>query len=283
MLIFLPLLLLFLSGWAPVECGIEFEETAWTRATWDEFKLYKPRSTWRIADNVVTGQHSQALTNMGYEFLSTVGPIYRVPKGTLGEKNSRITDWIDGKLEKNHAKEAFFSPICHVLMEVMWSSVVEAVVNEMEVTKPKVASWLPEACDLVQDSVVLRYELKGTDLGDKTPLEFALVSREGSTKATSEERHTIFEACLHLVKLRKEEITQALMGSAIQYQLTIMYFHSDNEDTLRSMTFDQDCEDHHSKCEMWADSGECQANPRYMLHYCMMSCGVCRGANGYER
>lgn len=277
------LLLLLLFGSAPVKCGIEFEETAWTRATWDEFKFYKPRSTWRVTDNAITGWHSQTLTDMGYDFLSVVGPVHRMSKVVLTEKNFRVVDWIEGKLEKAHAGEAFLSPICHVLMEAMWSSVIEGVINKIDISQQKVMSRLPEACDLVQDSILSRYILKAIDPSHEEPSGFSLVSQKSSTKATSEERHTVFEACLHLVKLQKEKIAQAVMGSASLYQSIITSFHAMNEDNLRGMSFDQDCEDHHSKCEMWADSGECQVNPRYMLHYCMMSCGVCRGANGYER
>merc|ERR1712039_22801 len=35
------------------------------------------------------------------------------------------------------------------------------------------------------------------------------------------------------------------------------------------------CSDTNQYCEDWAASGECDANPNYMLEYCRKSCGVC--------
>lgn len=35
------------------------------------------------------------------------------------------------------------------------------------------------------------------------------------------------------------------------------------------------CEDNHENCSGWADMGECEKNPRYMLKNCMKSCGTC--------
>jgi len=41
------------------------------------------------------------------------------------------------------------------------------------------------------------------------------------------------------------------------------------------------CEDTHENCQMWADSGECMANPPYMLTHCRSSCQSC-GLQGEE-
>ena len=35
------------------------------------------------------------------------------------------------------------------------------------------------------------------------------------------------------------------------------------------------CEDANPNCESWAGSGECEANPGYMLQSCKRSCNVC--------
>ena len=35
------------------------------------------------------------------------------------------------------------------------------------------------------------------------------------------------------------------------------------------------CANHNDGCEDWAESGECEKNPKYMLRYCKMSCGKC--------
>lgn len=38
---------------------------------------------------------------------------------------------------------------------------------------------------------------------------------------------------------------------------------------------DDACKDDHKHCKFWADSGECDANPRYMKVSCKKSCNVC--------
>merc|ERR1719189_2681555 len=37
------------------------------------------------------------------------------------------------------------------------------------------------------------------------------------------------------------------------------------------------CSDENQNCESWAASGQCEANPNYMLVNCRKSCGVCSG------
>eukprot|EP00929_Paragymnodinium_shiwhaense_P059042 TRINITY_DN29559_c0_g1_i1.p1 TRINITY_DN29559_c0_g1~~TRINITY_DN29559_c0_g1_i1.p1 ORF type:complete len:381 (-),score=70.40 TRINITY_DN29559_c0_g1_i1:8-1150(-) len=37
------------------------------------------------------------------------------------------------------------------------------------------------------------------------------------------------------------------------------------------------CRDHHQACKSWAETGECEANPGYMLRHCMRSCFACHG------
>lgn len=37
----------------------------------------------------------------------------------------------------------------------------------------------------------------------------------------------------------------------------------------------EECADDHEKCEEWAETGECEANPLYMLSSCKMSCMIC--------
>ena len=38
---------------------------------------------------------------------------------------------------------------------------------------------------------------------------------------------------------------------------------------------DSDCQDEHPKCQDWANIGECDENPNYMLHSCRRSCLQC--------
>jgi len=38
----------------------------------------------------------------------------------------------------------------------------------------------------------------------------------------------------------------------------------------------ESCTDHHENCSGWANRGECEKNPKYMLANCKKSCGTCR-------
>uniref|UniRef100_A0A7S4AYU3 Fe2OG dioxygenase domain-containing protein n=1 Tax=Chrysotila carterae TaxID=13221 RepID=A0A7S4AYU3_CHRCT len=44
------------------------------------------------------------------------------------------------------------------------------------------------------------------------------------------------------------------------------------------------CEDANENCKLWADSGECDANPSYMLQHCTVACDACAAKqNGCAR
>ncbi|KAJ4809316.1 Prolyl 4-hydroxylase subunit alpha-2 [Rhynchospora pubera] len=43
----------------------------------------------------------------------------------------------------------------------------------------------------------------------------------------------------------------------------------------QSYTAPDNCYDEHEKCQMWADSSECDTNTNYMFRYCRHSCKVC--------
>jgi len=42
------------------------------------------------------------------------------------------------------------------------------------------------------------------------------------------------------------------------------------------------CEDYHENCSGWADMGECEKNPKYMLNNCKQSCGSCKKRESVE-
>lgn len=44
-----------------------------------------------------------------------------------------------------------------------------------------------------------------------------------------------------------------------------------------------DCVDSHTNCDFWAEKGECESNPTYMLANCMKSCGACPKAEIKKR
>ena len=47
--------------------------------------------------------------------------------------------------------------------------------------------------------------------------------------------------------------------------------------TSTSTTTTKPCVDERGECPIWAETGECEENPGYMLDSCMISCGVCAG------
>merc|ERR1712187_273089 len=51
--------------------------------------------------------------------------------------------------------------------------------------------------------------------------------------------------------------------------------YDDFEDDDGDDDDDDGCVDTHERCEFWASSGECDANPRYMHENCAKSCNTC--------
>ena len=41
--------------------------------------------------------------------------------------------------------------------------------------------------------------------------------------------------------------------------------------------FPSACKDENKRCKLWALTGECKKNPKYMATNCPKSCGVCPG------
>lgn len=48
---------------------------------------------------------------------------------------------------------------------------------------------------------------------------------------------------------------------------------STSQDTIQEQK--NTCEDQHEKCQIWADVGECAANPSWMHTNCQRACELC--------
>lgn len=48
-----------------------------------------------------------------------------------------------------------------------------------------------------------------------------------------------------------------------------------NIDEADQVTSQTNCRDQHINCKFWADNGECDKNPGYMLYFCPVSCNQC--------
>jgi hypothetical protein len=58
---------------------------------------------------------------------------------------------------------------------------------------------------------------------------------------------------------------------------TLKHSSNNNNNNNNNKNDDQkaECADNHESCDMWASTGECEANPKYMLKQCQKSCMVC--------
>ena len=53
-------------------------------------------------------------------------------------------------------------------------------------------------------------------------------------------------------------------------------------DALLVTAGNNECEDRHEKCAVWASKGECAHNKQYMTEYCKLSCDRCEVDSGDE-
>lgn len=47
------------------------------------------------------------------------------------------------------------------------------------------------------------------------------------------------------------------------------------DDKYEYLKSDESCVDNHTKCQEWADSGECDTNAHFMIKECKLSCFAC--------
>ena len=56
---------------------------------------------------------------------------------------------------------------------------------------------------------------------------------------------------------------------------------TNNDPTVDRDQQDSACQDHNKRCPLWAELGECIANPKFMSEKCPKSCRKCKGNHGH--
>lgn len=51
---------------------------------------------------------------------------------------------------------------------------------------------------------------------------------------------------------------------------------TNDDEFIKNLPHDNNCEDTYRDCELWAKNGECEVNPEYMLFQCPKSCYACK-------
>lgn len=50
------------------------DELLWTKCTWNDYKIIKPQSKWRVAEEPIVTQETERLITKGYDYISLIGP-----------------------------------------------------------------------------------------------------------------------------------------------------------------------------------------------------------------
>ena len=106
-----------------------FDEYVWTKGTWSEFKLQRTRDRWRVEDNPLVRQQTQALRERSCDFISTLGP--GAPSEDNPASSSDEQDLIVALVDRVVAGATIFGSVCASAVEGGWKA-VEASVTEKE-------------------------------------------------------------------------------------------------------------------------------------------------------
>jgi len=67
----------------------------------------------------------------------------------------------------------------------------------------------------------------------------------------------------------------SLNGACVATAVPVVVSDAGNKVIFSAETPTNDCEDQHEHCHFWANLGECETNPRYMLKKCARTCRSC--------
>jgi len=294
-----------------------FDENSWTKSTWKDFKINGPKELRRISDDPIVSKHLTKLQNRGYTFISAQGP----QSGLANEGDMWSAEDTDSRsgsgfeaellsvLSSVAASEAVLDPVCHSIVENTWRAGTAYAHNRQPITEDRIHWRLADVCPKVKKDVLERFALSRSpsqDWAHQAAQRYHLDRRLQGQPITASEVRAVQLSCERLVKMRKDEFTKALYGGLVQYAAAISAI-VDRQDQGKSLESgsvedepeqnsqgepaqEEECVDRHHKCEKWADEGECQKNPNYMVGdskgyvgNCRLSCGECKPSTNVQR
>lgn len=300
-----------------------FDEVAWTKSTWKDFKINQERKHWRVTDDPLLISHLNQLKEDGYEYISAVGPAGRVDDEDDIKDVPISKEWneagIDGWMVDTDggmtSERALLDPVCKSIVENAWKLIENNVHDKVAITVEQIRWQMLDICADVQDDVLSQYTLTMEEQASSTKIgvEHRLRPRKKGQPQTEMEINAVRLACERLVKAHELNFISILKNGLLQYEAAVNKIltrkkrntesqrrqHDETELSNEKGNVDDEgkeegkeesvCEDLHPECEKWADEGECQRNPNYMIGnakvegHCRLSCGICESSEDNER
>lgn len=263
-----------------------FDEYLWTKSTWNEYKLYKPRDRWRIDDAPNIVKQTQELRQQGCAFITTDGPFNFQRKERI-ENDEEISEWLVALVDRVVAGATIFGNVCVSVVEGGWDDVQSDVYNRDMPTAKDLHELLEVACVEAVEDVLKKYKLvRQGDL--KSPGEWLLLIREKIEESTDFEIEAVELACERFMMRNDKVLVEALLQAALDFKNVLRKVERSQVEGAKGSKAEHViknglCEDIHPKCETWADEGECIVNPNYMHIYCRVSCGLCEGESTFQK
>jgi len=263
-----------------------FDETGWTRGTWQDFKLELPVRVAQPSDEARLSSVKSVVE--GCDFASIDGPGQR----SLLPAKERVTSITVGNSAKATrakvmsseyqilpAAKAIKCEVCQTLVEDIHMTVQHVSDYSRIITEDSLLTLLKKSCDdkivhLVLDTnAIIAIDLpasKAQTTGSKEV--YQLQPRPQSLSVQAPEISAVSSACKSVLKDMDTHIAESLYMSLKELRKT-------QEEIMASGKGDtgDGCMDDNTQCAIWALRGECTKNPTYMLHHCRASCGVCKG------
>ncbi len=262
-----------------------FDEYLWTKESWKDFKLHKPRDRWRVEDAPSAAQYIHSLRQQ-CEFISADGP--GVPKRDTAKSEEAYADWLSALVDRVVAGATVFGSVCGSAVEGGFEAVLGDIYEDALPSLGRIRILVEDVCIDTVDDIIKKFTLKREVRQDGTE-EWKLEQRKEEDEGSyGEEVEAAELACDRFMHQRRGEFVHALHEAAIDIDRELKTLVEWQLEQARGVIGTRrgkegKCEDIHPKCEEWADNGECAHNPSYMLKMCRISCGICEGDPSFEK
>jgi hypothetical protein len=287
--------------------GRYYDELLWSKSSWNEYKLIFPLHK---VHSMLDSSSRQSLESiLDLDFMKSF------PHGAdTAKQNFEVrSELLPLGLENSRSLSTLVE--CDVqtaLSEVLWPVIANWTLSyALQLDDHQLGELLSEACDVEVPVLVLKDEAlalvtveKGSDSletgeheNEKTSLHtsYAVSLSRQSQHASQSEMAAVSVGCN---RAAGKKWRQSMFKAQQMYLKVVRRILGPNgmgisggnpgkevvETTVKlpeGVHLDRSCVDYHPQCQLWADKGECNANPTYMVGssetgQCRLACGVCR-------
>ncbi|GAB4819413.1 hypothetical protein N2152v2_006459 [Parachlorella kessleri] len=288
------------------------DELLWTKQPWNQSPEYKLPFPWQHFAKQEP-QVARLLESVPWTKTSLSGPLGNI-QAEIDRDIKRHKDLqpsrFDVSLLDDSASIAAAAgvaqcKVCMALASALWRGLTDWVgLHEAVPSRKRIAEYAEQLCELevpnevLGEWVLLRAKVQPSQLAPfsvEGNQEFYMLSQRQKQHATPSEMEAVRRACKTLLQ---DDSVAAAKGGLVRVTSGLVHKYFDHlerrlgkasstgaalEAVDDGPQMDLGCVNRHPQCEMWAEKGECAANPTYMIGdekqyigQCNKACGDCR-------